>query len=172
MKLMIGFLLCTVSYSWIFANTTILECDFSNPKYEGSVSLDALGEGVLRFRPKSSPNYMSCPLSVQDLNDMSGAISPSIDLAFFRQVCQPFDTDYADIFIRDMFLSIDLSSNRPTQARFHWLKEYHPEECTIQTISLFDLKLNAKKFKKGLWGRYPSSKKHQRRLKTKKRSQK
>lgn len=92
---------------------------------------------------------------------MSQGIVPSIELTFFRETCQPFHRNYADIFIRDIVLLIDSVSDGQASARFHWLKTDHPEACTIKTIRLFDLRLNARKFKQGLWDRYPSSKKKQ-----------
>lgn len=145
------------------ANTTIIECQFSNSKYQGVVSLDSIGQGLLEFQSKNSSSGASqkytCPLLIQDMWDHSRAISPHIKIEFFKEVCQPFNASHTDMFSRDVVLSIDLSVNRPPSAYFYWLKAHQDGDCTINTISLFDLKLNARKFKKGLWGRYPSSKK-------------
>ena len=138
------------------ANTKIIECRFSNPKYVGSFSLDAVGQGFIHFRSKNTSDKgsdMSCPLTIKYIQDVSQGISPSMTVEFFRNACQLRSGTDPDMFTRNIALYLDLLPNDKTRAKLNWLKEYDPESCKIKNIRLFDLRLNAKKFKKGLWGK-------------------
>ena len=157
--LLILFLLIFGSFS--FANTTIIECRLSNPKYVGIISLDAVGQGLMKLRPKgksSSSRWISCPLSIYNIEDMSRGVSPSINFVFSKGACEFAPEGFnLDIFTNYIVLYLNLWNEKQVNASVRWLKEYHLEACRISTIRLSDIRLNIRKFKRGIWGRTPPS---------------
>lgn len=144
--------------SSVFANTLILKCDLSHPKYTGHVSVDAVGQSVLKFKPKKvskkdkHQKMISCPLFIHNIRDVSRGVSPRISLVFLKDACQSTPKNFdSSIFTRRIGLDISLLNVEKPRGRLRWLRASHPENCLIKNIRLSDLKLNAGKFYRGLW---------------------
>ena len=144
-----------------FANTTIIECCLSNPKYVGVISLDAVGQGMMKFRSKSKSSnsrWISCSLFIQNIEDMSRGVSPSINFVFSKGSCKSVPENFnLDIFTNHIVLYLNLWNEKRVSARVRWLKEYHQEVCLINTIRLSEIRLNIRKFQRRIWGKAPSS---------------
>ena len=157
MKFFLFLFILTLPYFTV-ANTVMIACHLSNPKYTGEISLDVVGKGLLQFQPRrskgtpsSDQSKISCPLVVHNIQDVSRGVSPRITLVFLRRPCQKGSKDFSsDIFTERIALDVDLLNPKPMM-RVRWLKEYHPRECQIKDIRLFDLRLNARKFQEGKW---------------------
>ena len=144
-----------------FANTIILECRLSNSKYVGVISLDAVGQGMMRLKPQdksSDTNWISCPLFIRNIEDISRGVVPTINFVFSKGSCESVPQGFnLDIFTNYIVLYLNVWNEEQINANVRWLTEYHREVCRIDTIRLSDIRLNIGKFKRGLWGKRPPS---------------
>ena len=141
-----------------FASAAIMECYFSNSKYIGVISLDAISQqGMMRFKPKNEPSdshWISCPLFVYDIKDLTKEVSPMIHFVFYKGLCESVPKDFnLDILTNHIVLYLNLWNERDIKAYIKWLKEYHRDACYIDTINLYFIRLIIRKFKIGTWGR-------------------
>ena len=139
-----------------FAQGILIECQFSNSEYTGVISLDTVGQGMIRFKSENESSNVSCPLFIHNIEDMRRGTSPMVNFVFYRGICESVPEDFnLDILTEHIVLYLSFwDAKYIEEGYFRWLKKHHHREvCSIDTINPLRLIQIIRRFKNGIWGR-------------------
>lgn len=159
MKSLIFFPVFTAAASVAQAqNAVILRCKATNAEWKASAQLDSVGAGLLEFTKAGDSTAYACALKLNQIYDGQHAVAPIFRIEFTRAECDPELTPALDgTLSQKLTLIIDLPNTSKPTGVVQWLRTKQPDDCVVEKMNLFDLQLNAKRWKAGNWARGTAS---------------
>lgn len=156
-NLFLVFSVVIFSYSSYAQNSEILNCQVTNTDWSAKFILDSIGSGFLKFKKAGDPKSYTCSLKLEFIQDGKQAVSPHITIDFVRGACEPNLGLLEQDILENFGLIINVRQKDKPQGKVQWLKKKQPEPCQIEKIRMFDISMNAKKWRNGTWGRNTAS---------------
>lgn len=137
-------------------SSEILKCRVINEEWTALLTLDAIGAGLINFKKSGNNLSYNCSLNVAFINDGQRAVSPNVTIEFIRGACDP-DLGEIEKEIFEQFTLIIEIYKENYNGKMQWLRKKQPDNCEVEKISIFDISLNTKKWREGIWGRKTAS---------------
>lgn len=148
-------LLLTIFFacSTVFAETaSILKCRVKNTEWASFFTLDATGNGLLKFKKTDDKNTYTCELKANHIYNGQRAVVANITVRFERGYCDPELGDLEKEIFDHFTLIVEQPNKDNPTGYVQWLKQKQPDSCVVEKLSLSEIAMQAKK-----WGRKTAS---------------
>lgn len=135
-------------------NGQIVKCRVQNPQWSALFILDAIGAGFLQVKATGQTQTHTCSLRLTDLSDQTRGVASVIKIELDRGSCDPeMDPAHKNKILKELALRIDMNNPQSPKADLYWLQNVQPEKCRLEKFNLYDVQMDAKKFREGTWGK-------------------
>lgn len=134
--------ICNASYAEI---PPILKCRVKNTEWASLFTLDATGNGSLKFIKAGDKSSYSCELKTNHIYNGQRAVVPNVTVKFQRGYCDPELGDLEKEIFDHFTLIVNQTNTDSPTGLVQWLKRKQPDPCVIEKLSLSDIAIRAKK---------------------------